>query len=427
MVRTPSLLLLVLCVLSAETAVINVRDYGAVGDGVHNDTSALRSAIATARPGDTVQLPANYVFRSGPLNLTSHITLEIQSNATLLASDNFSDYFLVEALPSYGIVRGSPFLRSRNVQNLTITGGGVIDGNGWAWAMWFAQQIKNGGYTGETSMRRPFLVVFEQASNVLLADVTVRNSPHWTVHIWNSDYVTIRNTTIMTDQRKNCSEGAWGRCYPNSDGIDVDSSRHTLIDNCTVESDDDAIAIKAGVGAHAIAFNTPTQNLTVINSDLKPHCCSAFRFGSESTGGVEDVTLRNSILHGSAEAAFVLSSCNDRNYTLRNVWVENVTVSGIDSFRAQPEDSSSLICRPSHDNFVRFDNFTFKDIIGVNTGTRRGSFVGLRLHDYTNFTFDNVDFGTSSTAYWHCDNIAQGDLVGRNLTPTLPASCGGRG
>ena len=119
--------------------------FGAVGDGRHVDTAAIRSALLHC---DSVLLPRSKTFLTGPLNLTSNQMLVV--DGTLLASTNVSDYPQVAPLASYGwtidsncfpfgteIVPGklnyAAIVNSWNSSNVTVTGSGVIDGNGEPW------------------------------------------------------------------------------------------------------------------------------------------------------------------------------------------------------------------------------------------------------------------------------------------------------
>uniref|UniRef100_A0A914D545 Pectate lyase superfamily protein domain-containing protein n=1 Tax=Acrobeloides nanus TaxID=290746 RepID=A0A914D545_9BILA len=113
--------------------------FNAAGDGKTNDTSAVRAALAAAENsnGGRVIFDANYTFLTGCFNVTSNIILDIRG--TLLAYNNSDGYVPVQPLPWYG---GGPdaqesgnmewqsFIRSYNANNITITGGGLIDGQG---------------------------------------------------------------------------------------------------------------------------------------------------------------------------------------------------------------------------------------------------------------------------------------------------------
>uniref|UniRef100_A0A914E8B2 Pectate lyase superfamily protein domain-containing protein n=1 Tax=Acrobeloides nanus TaxID=290746 RepID=A0A914E8B2_9BILA len=114
----------------------NVRSYGAKGDGVTSDTIAVRSALAAASNtnGGRVIFDSGYIFLTGCFNVTSNVILDVRG--TILGSINVSDYEVISILPWYGyhtdLVK-QPFVYMYNATNVTITGGGTIDGNGPYW------------------------------------------------------------------------------------------------------------------------------------------------------------------------------------------------------------------------------------------------------------------------------------------------------
>ena len=118
----------------------NVRDYGAVGDGVTKDTAAIQRTIAACANDSVILLPAPYQFLTAPFNLTSHTTLRIETGAALLASDDLDDWFIIAPLPSYpnGREARNPqryvsFIGGNDLVDVAIDGGGLIDGMGEQW------------------------------------------------------------------------------------------------------------------------------------------------------------------------------------------------------------------------------------------------------------------------------------------------------
>lgn len=118
----------------------NVRDYGAVGDGVTKDTAAIQRTIAACSNDSVILLPAPYQFLTAPFNLTSHTTLRIETGAALLASDDLDDWFVIAPLPSYpnGREARNPqryvsFIGGSDIVDVAIDGGGLLDGQGEQW------------------------------------------------------------------------------------------------------------------------------------------------------------------------------------------------------------------------------------------------------------------------------------------------------
>uniref|UniRef100_A0A914CSI2 Pectate lyase superfamily protein domain-containing protein n=1 Tax=Acrobeloides nanus TaxID=290746 RepID=A0A914CSI2_9BILA len=138
-----------------SSQVYNVRDFNATGDGKTDDTSAIRAALAAAdnSNGGRVIFDCGLTFLTGAINVTSNVILDLCG--TILAS-NVSDIFhypLVPPLPWYGggadfSESGSPerqsVIRSYNATNITLTGGGVVDGQGYPWwaCSWSASALE---------------------------------------------------------------------------------------------------------------------------------------------------------------------------------------------------------------------------------------------------------------------------------------------
>jgi len=144
-------------------------------------------------------------FLTGPVNLTSDQTLQIESNATLRASTNFDLYRWITPLPSYGLPRVDPVLRGYHVRNVTLQGGGMLDGQGRPWAQYFNRNLKRYGYNATVSMRRPFFLSFEGCAGVKMENLTVINSPHWTVHLHDTEHVVMRRLNISVSPTTGCT------------------------------------------------------------------------------------------------------------------------------------------------------------------------------------------------------------------------------
>ena len=154
----------------------NVMDFGAVGDGVANDTTAINKAIsAVADAGSGVILfPTGHRFLTAPFNVTSHCTLYIDANATLLGSTDFADWPELPAMPSYGCAkhggttRRSSLVHGQNVTDVVITGAnGTIDGQGSAW--W-----RDGKSLGGSTP--PHLIELMWSKDVEVSNLTLTNS-----------------------------------------------------------------------------------------------------------------------------------------------------------------------------------------------------------------------------------------------------------
>ena len=296
-------------VARCQGRVFDITTFGAVGDGKADDTSAIRRAFAAAAaatlPTSTrcvVLFPFGQTFLSGPLNITrSNIVLRIDGTLRAINANNLrggGEYIRHEwpqilPLPSYQhsddlhYLQHQAFLYGRDVDNVTITGVGTIDGSGsWWWEM-FNQRNGTAVPAG-----RPNLIQILNCTNLEISHVTMRDSPFWTVHPVYCTNVHIHHTIIRA------------RMYaPNVDGIDPDSCRNVMIEYNDVSVGDDHIAIKAGrcgstPPSPPVDCRLPqyldrevwqTNNVTVRYNTFR--IGMGIAVGSESSGSIRNVAI----------------------------------------------------------------------------------------------------------------------------------------
>jgi polygalacturonase len=250
--------------LSAAAA-LNVRDYGAKGDGVAKDTAAIQAAIDAAEKqggGEVHVPPGRYI--SGTLRLKNYVTLYLEAGSTLAESPDNEDFDKYEELSfksvsdnettyfHYGLVTAD------GVHNIGIVGQGTIDGN-------------------RTHRRGPKTIALKSSQYITIMGITVQNSPNYSISFWGCDYVNVIGVTVLNSY---------------ADGIDPDSSRYVRIANCYVDSDDDAICPKA---SPSMGYARPTEHLTVTNCVLRTNATN-FKFGTESSGDFKNVAVSNLVM-----------------------------------------------------------------------------------------------------------------------------------
>ncbi len=266
----PSVLVLSVCAFAAPSN-CNPRAFGAKGDGVSKDTAAIQNAIdsCSQKGGGTVQLTAGR-YLSAPIVLKSNITLQIDKDATLLGSADYSDYPAKIEFREPGL---QSLVSATNATNVSITGDGVIDGNGESWWQ-MARSIKNAGVMG-SDHPRPRLVVFDHCKHVLVEGVTIQNSPMWQLVPYYSDDVIIRNIKVLAPAHS-----------PNTDAVDPFSSSNVVIDHIFADVGDDDIAIKSGA-INSSGPDEPSRNITITDCTfLHGHGLS---IGSEIAGGAQNI------------------------------------------------------------------------------------------------------------------------------------------
>jgi len=247
---------------SAGDGIWNVRAQGARGDGEQLDTRALQAAIDAcgAAGGGTVYFPPGR-YLTGGLRLRSGVHLQLEAGALLLGSKRLEDFpITTPRFRSYtDNYTERSLLYGEGLENVGIHGTGTIDGQGAA-------------YEGPYKVR-PYLIRIVSSRRASVTGVTIRDSPMWVQHYLACDDVLIHGVTVHS------------RVNHNNDGIDIDCCRRVTISDCNIWSGDDAIVLKS-------TAERPTRDVAITNCVLSSHC-NAFKLGTESNGGFENITLSN--------------------------------------------------------------------------------------------------------------------------------------
>ncbi len=292
---------------TAASPVFDVREFHAAGDGRTKDTAAITSAIAAAAKagGGMVHFPPGK-YLTGAIHFKSRVALDLDAGATILFSTDPADYPLVrtrwESTDCYNF---SPLIYGYGLEHIAITGQGTLDGQGKAWHGWQGahseKTIERLREMGEQNTPleqrkfgtvadglRPQMIQFFACRDVRIEGVTVTGAPFWTIHPAYCTNVVIRGVTIDTTG-------------PNTDGIDPESSRDVLIENCKLSTGDDCIAIKSGRDADGRRVGIPCENITVQNCQMG-HGHGGVAVGSEMSGGVRHVRVSHCTMNGTDNA-----------------------------------------------------------------------------------------------------------------------------
>lgn len=294
-----------------------ITDYGAVQDSTLLQTAAIQKAIdAAAVKGGTVVIPAG-VYLTSSLFFSSGTHLYLEKGAVLKGSDDISDY-PVRQVHIEGVIQPyiAALVNAYDVDGFSITGEGVIDGNGLRyWRDFWTRRKVNPKCTNLEALR-PRMVYVANGRNILIEGVTLRNSGFWTTHLYKCDYVRMKDVTIFAPHDPVPA--------PSSDAIDLDACNNVHITGCRISVNDDIVCLKGGKGPWA---DTDPDNGT--NSNILVEDCwfgkgpGVITFGSECVAG-RNVILRNSEVHGATRVLqFKMRPDTPQNYEY--VLVENVT------------------------------------------------------------------------------------------------------
>ena len=293
---------------SARALTCDVRQAGATGDGRTKDTAAVQKAIdKCAQPGGVVRFsPGTYI--SAPLTLKSHTHLALEAGATLLGSPDMSDYPVRPDAPW----RRISLLHADNAEDIAITGGGSVDGNG---KVWWEQQLNRPKGTKEN--QRPLLIDLTHTKKILIDGVTIQNSPQYNITTFWCDGLTVRNVRILNP----------GRGAPNTDGIDPVSTSHVLIEHAYIDTGDDNVAIKSGLVERGDP-NVPSTDITIRDCIFKAG--HGLSIGSEISGGVRNVTVERVSFTGTRQGIRI-KSARGRGNDIGNFKYRDIKMDGVET------------------------------------------------------------------------------------------------
>jgi polygalacturonase len=278
---------------------VSITDFGAINGGIEINTEAFAAAInaVTEKGGGKVTIPPG-IWLTGPIQLKSNLELHAEQGAVILFSANKDLYPVIatnfEGLDTYRCL--SP-IHGRNIENVAFTGKGVWDGNGDAWRavkkskltdsawkklvksggvvndkgdVWYpSEQYKIGAEgSGDQNVRddlktkeefetirdylRPVFVSIQNSKRILFNGPVFQNSPAWNIHPLRVEHLTVKNLTVRNP---------W--YSQNGDGIDIESCKNVLVQNCNFDVGDDAICIKSGKNEDGRRYGIPCENLII--------------------------------------------------------------------------------------------------------------------------------------------------------------------
>jgi len=398
-------LVLFLCLsffdIISSSRICNILDYGAIGDGLTMNTKAIQTTLdACLNDGDLSELnqiiiPSEGVFLTGSVVMYSGQELYVESGGLLLGSENEEDYPLIDILPSYGTgrdvdsdLRYRPLIFGENLTHVAVSGSGVIDGNG---GLWWQKHFKH-----ELEWSRPRLIEFMYSEDITVQHLTLQNAAFWTVHPYASSRILVQGLTILAPGYA-----------PNTDGVDPDSCKDVIIQDCYFSLGDDGVAIKSGYNEYGRDFATPSENIYIRNITIDPQfdnlSTNGISIGSEMSGGVRNVTIEDVRIVG-CEAGLYIKSDEGRggiveDISYRNIYL-NRTLQAIKfvmhySYRRQlgegneAQRSKHTSHTPEDETIPTFRNIQVRDVYGEFIA-QAGMITGLEDSFMKNVSITNV-------------------------------------
>ncbi len=406
-----------LCFKTAyEFVTLNVKKFGAKGDGEHDDTHFIQAAIMACPENSRVYVPAG-TYRITSLFLKSHIRLELAEGAELLAFTDRTKFPTFPAMiESYdetdeynlGTWEGNPLpmfsgiICGIGVEDVVIYGRGAINGNASKENWWHNPKVMNIAF-------RPRLFFISGCRDITLQGVKFCNSPSWTLHPYFSDNLRFIGLTVQ-----NPSDS------PNTDGLDPESCRNVEILGVRFSLGDDCIAVKSGKIYMGRKHKTPSENIH-IRQCLMENGHGAVTLGSEMAGGVVNLTVEDCIFRhtdrglriktrrGRGKDA-ILSNITFRNLTLDHVMTPLV----VNAFYFCDPDGKTQYVQsrepyPVDDRTPAIKKMVFENMECTNCHVAAGYFDGLPEAKIEEIYMKNISISYAEDA--KCDVPAMSEGV----------------
>ena len=387
-----------------ESACVSVGSFGAVGDGITDDTAAIQNAVDFCPKNGRVTVPPGTYFIR-PLVLKSHMTLELQEGAVLLG-DPCEDHYPI--LPgeitdpvtgqAYQISswEGNPFpcrqsfLSAHNAENLAIVGRGIIDGNAQNSTWW--ENVKT------RKIGRPKLVFMNRCENLVFHGITGRNSACWNFHPFFCKGVRFYNIAVEAPKDS-----------PNTDGTDPESCDDVHFIGIRYSVGDDAIAIKSGKMYMGMKYQTPATR-HVIRNCLMEYAHGAVVLGSEMSGGVKELSVSQCLFSHTDRGLRIKTRRGRGKYAVidgvefSNIVMDNVMAPLVMNmyYFCDPDGHEEIVwskeAHPVDDTTPYLGRFHFRDMVCTDCEWAAGYFYGLVERPIESVTIENVRFTVKADA-----------------------------
>ncbi len=422
-------------------ATFNIMDFGANPNGAANNTMAFKEAIAACvENGGGVVLVPKGKYLTGAIHLDDNINLHLEEGAEILFSTNPQDYYPLVPTSYEGVelMNYSPLIYASNKNNVAVTGKGTLNGqagieNWWKWCGkeeygWekgMPQQKdslnlprlmdmgQNGTplderVFGDGFYLRPNFIEFYECENVLLEGVKITNSPFWIIHPFKSNNVTVDGVTVE-------SHG------PNNDGCDPEYSKNVIIKNCTFNTGDDCIAIKAGRDAEGRRVGIKTENVVVKNCKMiDGH--GGVVIGSEMSAGVNNVYVEDCKMDSpNLDRAIRLKTNSRRGGVIDGVYVRNVEVGQVKEAVLKLNMFYATYTDQTGEFIPEIKNIWLENITVKNGGKFGILAKGYEQSPITDVTLKNVTIEKVETAF-SLENVSNLNLIDTYINGSLVES-----
>lgn len=368
-----------------------ITDYGAVARSDVSNTVAIQTAIdrCAADGGGTLRVPAG-IFTTGALFFKPGVALVLDEGATLKGSVEEKDYPQV-ATRWEGKERAwiSALINFIDVDHALVTGAGTIDGSGDVWTARDPRrrppEIKQGALPAKdlvTHHPHPRLIAFQNCHGVTIENIRVKDQASWGVFFLYCEAVTARNLQIRAQHD-----------IPSSDGIDIDSCRGVHVTNCDIDVNDDDISIKSGKDEEGRRINRPSEDI-IIEKTRFGYGHGAVAIGSEVSGGIRHVLVRDCTVDADNWAPIRIKSQPSRGGVIEDITYQDITIK--DARQAVEINLAWRMVGPAEAAAPKLTELKNVRFVRVHGKVRAaGSILGLSASPISGVKFEDCDLETS--------------------------------
>lgn len=380
-----------------ESFTLNVKRFGAKGDGVSNDTLALQTAIMSCPENGRVYIPkGKYLITS--LFLKNNLTIELGEGAELLGDTKRENFGILPGLIDndkneeyyLGSWEGNPLdsftslITGINVKNVRIIGRGCLNGQASKENWWKNPKVKNIAW-------RPRSIFLNSCENVVIEGIKIMNSPSWTIHPFLTNNLRFINLKI-----ENPADS------PNTDGIDPESCENVEYIGIDFSVGDDCIAIKSGKSYLGKVLNKPSKNFIIKNCSMK-YGHGGVVIGSEMSGGVENINIEKCDFYKTDKGIRIKTRRGrGENGVIDGIYVKNISMKEVkvpfvfNSFYfCDPDGKTEYVYTkeklPVDERTPSIKNISFENIKAEDTLVCAGFLYGLPEKPIENVKFKNVE------------------------------------
>lgn len=366
--------------------IYNIEDYGAVAnDSLLLNTIAIQSAIDSAadQGGGVVVIPEG-TFMSGALFFKPGTHLHVKKGGMLKGSNEIENYPIMPSrMEGQNLDYFPALVNAYGVDGFTISGDGIIDGNGLKFWKAFWQRREENPNCTNLEVSRPRLVFIWGSNDVQIQDIRLQNSGFWTTHLYKCNNVKILNVSIFAPKEPIKA--------PSTDAIDLDVCTNVLIKGCDMAVNDDAVALKGGKGpwADEDPNNGSNENI-LIEDNTYGFCHSTFTCGSENIH-TKNVLVRNCKIE-SAKRLMNFKMRPDTPQKYEYITLESISGTVQSGIYIRPWTQFFDLKGRDTPPISYAENITFKNMDLV---CDRFAEVGITEHDrLKNFKLENIEFTT---------------------------------